>query len=152
MAAEVTLATFEDVVELAAAVREPDRKEIWRSSAVSPEGALRRALRVSDVVWTGRYDGEMVCMFGVAPVSILTGIGSPWMVGTDLIEKHARPFLRANKTYIEDMLRRYPVLMNYADTENVVAVRWLEWLGFKMSPPKPYGPFGFLFHRFEMRR
>ncbi len=152
MAAEITPATSEDVTELVLAVREPDRKEIWRSSAVSPEDALRRALRVSDMVWTGRYDGDLVCMFGVAPVSILTGTGSPWLLGTDLIEKHARPFLRANKGYIEEMLGRYPILMNYADTENVVAVRWLEWLGFTMNTPKPYGPFGFPFHRFEMRR
>lgn len=152
MAAEISLATPEDVAELAVSVREPDRKEIWRSSATSPEAALRRALKVSDVVWTGRYDGDLVCMFGVAPVSIITGVGSPWMVGTDLIEKHARPFLRANKTYIGHMLRKYPTLMNYADTENVVAVRWLEWLGFEMNTPKPYGPFGALFHKFEMRR
>lgn len=152
MAAEITPASLEDVPELAEAVREPDQREIWRSSAVSPEDALRRALRVSDMVWTGRYDGQMVCMFGVAPMSIITGTGSPWLLGTDLIVKYARPFLRANKPYVAEMLNKYPYLVNYADTENVVAVRWLEWLGFKMNTPEPFGPFGFLFHRFEMRK
>lgn len=152
MATEVTTTTLEDVRELAAAIREADRDEIWRSSASEPEEALTRALRLSDVVWTGRYDGDLVCMFGVSPVSIVTGVGSPWMLGTDLVERYARPFLRANKAYLDQMLGRYQVLENYVDTENEAAIRWLEWLGFEMSTPEAHGPFGHLFHKFEMRR
>ena len=135
--------------ELADNIRYADRLEIYRMSGVEPEPCLRRALRISDWVQTGKINGELVCLFGVAGVS--QGVGSPWMLGTDLIEHHGKTFLRESKDVISKMLGDYQHLVNFVDIENKTAIRWLEWLGFDMGEVE-YSPMGFPVKRFEMKR
>ena len=49
------------------------------------------------------------------------------------------------------MLATYPLLRNYVDERNTMAIRWLEWLGFEILPVEPFGVEGLPFHPFEMR-
>lgn len=97
-------------------------------------------------------DSRPVCMFGVTPIDILGGVGSPWLLGTDEVKKYANTFLRLNKSYVAKMLELFPYLQNYVDTRNEISIRWLKWLGFKFGPePIPYGIWNLPFFRFSMR-
>jgi hypothetical protein len=82
---------------------------------------------------------------------MLSMVGVPWLIGTDLIEAHAKPFLRRNRKMVGVMRARYPHLANYVDVRNTKARQWLEWLGFTLREPVPHGPYQMLFHPFDMK-
>ena len=144
-------ATPEHVAEMSPNIRQADRDEVAASSNRTPEQALYEGLKRSDgYAWAGIADGEVVCIFGIAPMNILSDVGVPWMLGTPMIEKYATVFLKRSKKYVRGMCIMYPKLMNYVDDRNDVAKQWLQWLGFTLHEPEPYGVNGLPFRRFEM--
>jgi hypothetical protein len=147
----VVEATLEHAQRMAPNLRAADIEEVWASAQLEADQALYRGVSCSSHAWTGLVDGEPVCIFGVVPVSFMSGIGVPWMLGTDLVEEHATAFLRRNRRYVKQMTQAYNHLVNYVDDRNVKAIAWLEWLGFTMSEPQQFGALGLPFRRFEMR-
>lgn len=113
--------------------------------------ALAESVLRSTKAWTWTADGEPIAIFGVAPVALLGGIGAPWLLGTDRVPRFPRVLVREGRRYVAEMLGLFPHLVNYVDARNVVSVRWLARLGFKVHEPQPYGAAGLPFHRFEMR-
>lgn len=136
--------------DLTADFRAADRREAWAATGLPFAEALARSLALSTRAWTGTIDGRTAAIFGVAAASPLTGLGVPWLVGTDLVGRHPRVFLRRSRPILGEMLRLYPRLVNYVDADNEAAVRWLGWLGFRIAAPEPFGPFALPFHRFSL--
>lgn len=132
-------------------MRKQDADEIYAAAGISAEKALMLSFRTSTSVWAGLVDGEVACVFGVCPINLLAGHGAPWLLGTDLVKKHAKAFLSRNMAYIKTMREVYNLLENYVDVRNTVSIGWLKRLGFKFDEPAPYGKFGLPFIRFEMR-
>jgi len=134
-------------------MRQPDRAEVAAAAGMGPFRALSDSLQRSAAAWTGMVNDEPVCMFGVTPVDILGGVGSPWLLGTNEVERYAITFLRLNKGYVAKMLELFPHLQNYVDVRNGMSIRWLKWLGFRFDPePVPYGIWGLPFYRFHMQK
>lgn len=104
------------------------------------------------MAWAGLVGDEVACIFGVRGASMLSETGYPWLIGTNLIEQHAKAFLRRNRAIVQIMLDTYPHLTNYVDARNGAAIQWLKWLGFAMLPAMPYGAAQLPFHQFEKRR
>lgn len=147
----VRSAAIQDVSFIAKNIREADRQEVWAASHMTPFQALKISFLISrDIVFTGLADGVPVCIFGVKPPSMLGTVAVPWLIGTDDIPLHSRTFLRESKKFVEGLKERFPVMENYVDARNVEAVRWLQWVGFSVYYPKPYGPDNLPFHRFVM--
>ena len=96
-------------------------------------------------------EGKPVCIFGLSPACIVLGQGSPWLLGTDEVERYAFAFLRRNKAMVRRWLDITPVLENWVDARNHGSIRWLRWLNFTIHAPSPYGRMGLPFHRFDMR-
>lgn len=144
--------TRSHVDAVASKMRTCDRAEIWASSHSAPRAALRRGVAASSMTLTGIVDGRPVCVMGVAPASLLSGIGTPWMLSTAALERAARPMLRLSLPLIDAMNERFPRLVNYVDNRNVKTIRWLDWLGFEIGEPSPHGLEGLLFRRFERIR
>lgn len=128
-------------------VRAADALEL-SALGVSALEAMLVGIKLSSSTWTGFCDGEAVTMFGVVPISVVTGLGAPWLVSTDKLERYQFAFLRRCRPYLRTMMRAYPDLSNFVDARNTTAIRWLKWLGFEISTPIPYGYKGELFHRF----
>lgn len=131
------------------------RADVDECSALGmgPYRAVEDSLNRSAAAWTGMVDETPVCMFGVCPVDILGGIGSPWLLGTDEIKRHAKTFITLNKRYVPKMLELFPILMNVVDARHETAIRWLKWLGFQFDPePIPVGVWGEPFLRFHMEK
>ncbi|MGA7492372.1 MAG: hypothetical protein WB930_00130 [Syntrophobacteraceae bacterium] len=153
MARIIIPAHSDHIFWLANNMRAPDREEVAAAVGMGPYRALSDSLQRSAAAWTGMVNDEPVCMFGVTPVDILGGIGSPWLLGAEDLPKYAITFLKANKGYVLKMLGLFPYLQNYVDVRNEMSVKWLKWLGFKFDPePVPYGIWGLRFYRFHMRR
>lgn len=149
---QVTPATMDDVRELAPIVRDSDRDEIWATSRRCPEAALTTCLKMSDTAWAARMNGDLICMFGVASLSLITKTGTPWMISSDHLTKYSFAFLGHCRQYIAEMLEDYPVLVNHVDARNTASKLWLRWVGFDVQPyPEPYGVLEKPFHKFEMR-
>jgi hypothetical protein len=142
-----------DVLHIAANLREADRRELaaTRGVGVNFADAIGRAVLLSSHVWVGvAPDGEPISVFGVAPVSMLNGIGSPWFLSTDRAYQYPRTLVVEGRRYLSQMRKTYATLTNYVDVRNDKSIRWLKRMGFKIHPPTPYGVEGEPFHRFTM--
>lgn len=87
----------------------------------------------------------------MAPGSILSGVGIPWLVSSSHLETHQKIFLRRCKSALKAMLAVYPSLENYVDARNHVAKALLRWLGFRLETAEPIGLMKLPFHHFTMR-
>lgn len=144
-------ATQEHVAAMLPHVRTADRHEVMAASGQSVEAILPKCVSDAEMAWSGMVDDEVACIFGVTGASVLSETGYPWLIGTDLIEQHAKAFLKRNRKMVGLMLARYPVLKNYVDVRNEKSIQWLRWLGFVILPAEPFGLYRMPFHPFEMR-
>jgi hypothetical protein len=146
----VRSAKAEDVDVLMADIRQADWDEIYATTGNDPRWSIEDGVATSVPVLTATVDGELLCIFGISPVSILTRHGVPWLVGTNLMNSHQFVFLRENRRYMRHLLELYGSLVNYVDDRHEASKRWLRWLGFELGQPEPYGHFGLPFRRFYM--
>lgn len=143
-------AAEEDARELAPLLRTEDRAEIAALSGKDPAALLVESVRVSWEATTYRADGALICIGGVAPLSLIGSTGVPWLMGTDLVPKHRRAFMRHSREAMPRWLARYPTLRNVVDARYAEAIRWLRWLGFRFGEPVIVGVAGLPFLPFEM--
>lgn len=139
-----------DAEHIATHMRAADVAEL-RALGESPLRSLQRGQWLSTRTMVAEVDGTPAAMFGVVPVSLLGGEGCPWMLGTDAVPLHRRAVMRISRSYIRNMLQEYPILANHVHACNRTAVHWLARIGFEIKPAAPLGPFGEMFHPFEMR-
>lgn len=151
MLVEIREATVDDIPALAAGMRQADRDEVEASHGHNAEEALTSSFAWSSRAWTGLINGEPVCMFGVGPISVLAGRGAPWMLGTTLVERWPRTFLRRCRPCVAAMLAVYPWLENYVDERNTLSQKWLAWLGFTLAAEPVTLTNGARFRHFEMK-
>lgn len=149
---EIIPAAMDHVAPIAARMRPADVAEVLASSGKSPHGGLMFSLTGSAQAWTAIIDGQPEVMFGVADLNVLTGLGAPWLLGTDAVERNYRQFLRRSLRWREQLSERYDVLRNFVDDRNEVSKRWLAWMGFTLFDPIPVGVNGEMFRMFELRR
>lgn len=149
--AHVEVADEEHIERIAARARLADREELMASNAMSPAEAMHEGLRTASAARTGFVDGEPICMFGVSPYEPQPVIGIPWMIGTDLLERHQRVFIRRCHREFAAVCEGYHYLVNWVDDRNVVAHRWLQWMGFRLHEAAPYGVEGLPFRMFDRR-
>lgn len=140
-----------DAEYLAAHMREADREEVEAATGESPYEALVDGLRISTHAFAAERDGRLIALWGFTPISLLSGIGVPWMLGTDEVYRCGRSLTRVAKASFEHVQPLYPVLLNYVDARNTRAIRWLQFVGFQVFEAEPYGVAQLPFHRFEMR-
>lgn len=137
--------------QLAQNLRLDDRREL---AAVHGEGldllgCLRAAVSASEDAFVALAGDEPIAVFGVAPVSLLGGIGCPWMLGADALAQHGREIVMLSRQHVACWGLRYPCLFNYVDARNLRALAWLRRTGFLVCPAEPYGINGEPFHRVE---
>ncbi|WP_374312426.1 phage protein Gp13 family protein [Dongia sp.] len=136
---------------MAANLRAADRAELIAVQGYDDAlGAISLSVLRSTETWVGEDESGVVCMFGVGPITLLTGTGRPWMLATDRLDRWPVALNKLVGGYLRRMLDQYPHLENWVDSRNTRHVQWLRRLGFTLHPAQPAGPFGVPFHRFEM--
>lgn len=148
MSIEFRKATQSDIDTILANARQENIDELQMFDGLDLPVALTQSIHDSSESYVAVINGDPVCAFGVVPSST-PDVGVPWMVGTSTIDQHGTAFLRGSKAVINDLLTRWPLLRNWADTRNVRGLRWLRFMGFTIHPAQPVGPKGMLFHLFE---
>jgi hypothetical protein len=144
-------ATMAHVVELAAIMREADRREIWASDRQLPLGALSISLRESEKAWSTFFGGEIAMMYGVRRIPAAESAMMIWFLSSTVVDRHPITFWRACKEGLPRLLDEYPVLCNMVDARYEQSVRWVRRLGFQIKKEEPFGPDGVPFH-FVIRR
>lgn len=125
-------------------IRQADVEEIRASVGMDPALAVGFSIATSNPGWAVELHGEPVAVFGVRRAGGKEGV--PWLVATDVVEKHPVHFYRISKSIIAEMRERYDFLMNWVHEENRLSVRWLAWAGFAIEPPERRG--NGMFYRF----
>ena len=133
MAADIQVrsVTAEDVALVAMRMRGPDRDEAAHHH-LSPIEGLRQSIAVSLESWTVVIDGVPAAIFGLSPRGALPG-GAPWLLATDAFAMGGGLRIGRQARRIVASWSRGMALENYCDTRNTVALRFLEWLGFRIE-------------------
>ncbi len=140
-----------DVAILIDNLRPSDLAECKAYGRPDIAAGIESSARRSVLCWSGFVDGELAAIIGVAPINMVCGVGSPWMLGTPVLDRHHRILVRRTPEYIAKMLTAFPHLVNFVHAQNTTSVRWLRRLGFTLHEAMPYGALGEPFHPFEMR-
>ena len=129
-------------------MRQPDREELWASAGLQPAPALRISVAISDAfVWTDK--GVPFAAAGVSGETSITGVGVPWLLGTDAIERWPRRVAFIARRQLRDWQQRFDRLENHTHVRNIAMIKLLEKLGFSIEDAKPWGRYGEYFHRFS---
>lgn len=125
-------ATMDDVHYVAENMRKEDIEEAG-AFMLSPLTALTIGYNTSDVCYAlTAPDGEPAAILGVAPNIAYKRMGAIWLLGTPLIEKYPKTFIRNTKPALNEMFEKtdYDAFFNYTYAENVLHHKWLKWTGF----------------------
>lgn len=129
---EVVTARLTDVGPIANRMREADRIEC-AALGRTPKDALRAGLRTSMKPLTVLIDGGPEAMMGVAPVSMLSGRGLIWLLGTDALYREKRAWALLAPRIIDDMLQTFREVENVVAVENERAILFLRHMGFHIG-------------------
>ena len=103
MATKVEIRDVEpgDIEALVENMRQADRDEVAAISSRPLKQIVQDSVELSSYVKSGLVNGEIACIWGVCPISIIGSKGSPWLLATPVIEKHPMAFLRRCKPFIK---------------------------------------------------
>ncbi len=121
-------------------MKEKDAEEALASTgAESVREALNNCVELSEAVWIIQKPTSPIGgVFGLAPTD-KPEYGVPWLLGTPFA-KLINPikFARLSKKIIKKFQERYKVLFNYVSADYYESIRWLQFLGFKVSDQETY--------------
>lgn len=120
-------------------MRKEDKIEIMAYSGFTPKQAVELGVKRSDLISVALINDEPCAIFGLVKGSLLTETGTPWLLGTDLIDQHKKSFVKHTKLGIEQMLNVCPKLSNYVHCKHIKSIRWLTTMGFQFRDPEPVG-------------
>ncbi len=142
--------TQEHVTAAAMDMRPADRAEVWALAHLTPLRALEVSVKGSNRPWAGLYGDDVLCLFGVSEMTLISRVGVPWMLSTHNMAKHVQAVGRTSLRYIRQLRREYDWLENYVDARHELSIKWLEWMGFTLEPALPFGIDRLPFHRFTL--
>lgn len=99
------------------------------------EQILRECLYRSREVRFGLINGDLACMWGLIPPTILSSTAWLWLVTTEIVAEHKFLFVRHSQRWMEEALKVYPEITGDCLLGNLPAQRWLKWLGAEFREP-----------------
>ena len=97
--------------------------------------AMDFCLLMSIDIWAGFIDGELACIWGVIPPTLMSDQAYLWLYTTNIIEEHQFTLVRHSQMVIEEILEEYPSIVGHAMLGSSKSIRWLKWLGAKFGQP-----------------
>lgn len=114
---------------------------------LTPLEALTEPMAIHGAVtYTLRLDKTPIGMCGTVPIDDTSG--RVWLLGTDQITHHFRPFLRGCKPTVELLQSHYGMIENFVPADHHDTIMWLSWCGFVFDRTM-YEINGHTFMRFE---
>lgn len=107
------------------------------------EGAevLQQMVDRAVLAQTGFINEQIVCIYGFNQVAITEPVYT-WLVGTEEIAKHPRPFLTIGRAVVENAKARFGPLAGMVRADYSKSIKWLKRLEFEISDEiADYGPY-----------
>lgn len=98
--------------------------------------ALVGYMTMSDRTYVGQVDDSIVCIWGVMRQSLLSDRGYLWLLTTEEAEAHKFLIIRYSQRIIENLLKRYRVLIGECAIGDHRARKWMRLLGAEFSSPE----------------
>lgn len=122
-------------VEIVSALHIPWReiKTILNDSSVAglPEAENRLAtyFASSNLVYTGKINDKIVCLYGLMGQCFTSNNAYMWMLHTKALDSEKFLFIRHSQRAIEVALEIYTEIHGHVVFDNESGKRWLKWLG-----------------------
>lgn len=140
---EIKPATREDLRLVLENPRAEDALELL--SLGETEVVLEGLLRESQEASVGYVDGVPACAFGYRRDTLMS-YAVLWLATTPLVEQVPKTMARLSYDWVQSILRREGVLEGWALDRNTRSLRWLGWMGFRLSAPFHLEPVGLVRH------
>lgn len=147
---EIRYPNDRDMQQLAKHLRVQDQAELSASHGDDYFAVIRDCVAQSADAWALLIDRKVMFIAGYCDISLLSGAAAPWLLGTDLVARHPRVFLRYSGDLLAEVRRNHSSLLNFVDVRNTVAIRYLKHMGFELEDPIPYGRKKMMFYPFRM--
>ena len=140
-----------NMLHIAQHMRHADQVEVMASHGQTPRQAIFSSVKLSNFCTIATLEDDTpFAVFGLVLGSCVSGKGSPWLLGTDDIDRNVREFVEYSRQIVGEMQERCKYLENYVHCDNRKSIRWLKAMGFTVSPsPIRYGVAGELFYHFH---
>ena len=125
-------ATVDAAKEVASNLRPEDRREVEEGHGLDPMERLVWAAQNLSCVYFTVPNGKTAGMAGVEPD------GTIWMLCTPAIHEYPITFAREAKRYVDS--RQEKILHNIVDERNIVHLKLLKFLGFRILGEISHGP------------
>lgn len=121
-----------------------DRAALWRMIKSSEHIKLSvkdlekfdAMCSISSDIYMGLVSGELACVWGLIPPSMMSNTAYLWLYTSSLVEEHKFLFVRHSQRWVEECLKQYDSLIGFCRSDNHQAIRWIEWLGGEFKKPQ----------------
>ena len=86
-------------------------------------------------MWVGFIDGDLACVYGLVPPTLLSDQAYLWLHTTEALVGHEFLFVRRSQIAVAEMLLVHPIIIGHAEVGNTRGIRWLKWLGAVFGDP-----------------
>ncbi len=83
----------------------------------------------SHLVWIGKINGKIVCIYGLLGQGFISNSAYMWMLHTKALEEEKFLFIRHSQRVIQEALNLYDEIQGHVVATNESGKRWLKWLG-----------------------
>ena len=106
--------------------------EIRKVSADDPRLAPYHSdvLDQSRDIWIGTYDGELMLVCGIVPMSLVSDTAYIWSVTNPEVKHYALSLLRESRRWLKGILQEFPILVGLCDCKTA----WVKHLGAEFNP------------------
>lgn len=92
--------------------------------------------RMSGEVWSGFIDDAYICSWGLIPPTVFSTQAYIWMHTREVVTAHQFVFIRQSQRIIEEMLKKYEVLVGHCIVDARRSQKWLKLLGAEFGEPE----------------
>jgi len=132
----VRFATIGDAVEIGPRVQDGFVKSANSEDVRTVPEIVLYTFETGTQAWAAEVNGALVAIWGVSPLSVLTGVGYPWLFLARDIPVRASTVSTVARWAMREMMKIYPRLLGGVDNEFLASVRFAKHLGFKVTPTK----------------
>lgn len=128
-------ATLRHARLIAPIMRPRDVLEIRQLHGREPMAAMAEALAASFYARTMFYGFEPLCMYGLAPMTLLADTARAWIFSTSVIDRYPLTFARASLKAMGEVASQCDRLTNLVALDDEPVVKWARWLGCTLVLP-----------------
>ena len=128
---------IESIVEIRR-IETDEAARLTRDMALDEAGTqtMDFCLLMSTSIWAGFIRGELACIWGVIPPSLMSDQAYAWLNTTEVLKGHEFIFVRHSQMVFDKLLEEYASVVGHVIIGADKAYRWLRWLGAEFGPPQ----------------